>query len=314
LVFNKTLATLNGKKGVLACLTQNTYGDGRIHPSVNPFGTTTYRCSHGNPNINFPSVKVDEKTGQMVTGVSGKYGAEIRGLVEAPDGWVLMGADAAGLELRALGAVLLPTDGGAVLRDVLEGDIHETNANFYNLTLSKHGFTLVTRKSGKAVSYGIMYGSGTAKLAFVLGCSIDCAKEIILKLRKKWALDKFMAQCKQEIEEHHGHLLGLDGRYIYLRSPHASLNYKLQSTGSLLCKKAMNLFIHNMLKAGFVYGDDFQVVLFVHDEIQVLVREPIVEQAKLICRDSFYEGGRYYNIPFPLDSEIKIGKNWAETH
>ena len=58
------------------------------------------------------------------------YGAECRALFYAPEGWLLGGADASGLELRALGHWLAYYDGGeyAELVSDPDRDIHFHNA------------------------------------------------------------------------------------------------------------------------------------------------------------------------------------------
>ena len=76
------------------------YKDGRIHGSVITNACVSGRCSHRSPNM-----------GQIVS-VGHKYGEECRALFYAPVGWVQIGADASGLELRALGAQLAYFDGG----------------------------------------------------------------------------------------------------------------------------------------------------------------------------------------------------------
>ena len=45
----------------------------------------------------------------------------------ARPGWVQVGADASGLELRMLGHYMARYDGGAYVRELLDGDIHTAN-------------------------------------------------------------------------------------------------------------------------------------------------------------------------------------------
>ena len=73
--------------------------DGRIHGQVNGIGTITFRCTHYKPNVT-QVPKVLTRKGEVLTGLEGGYGAECRELFYAPEGFVLVGADASGLELR----------------------------------------------------------------------------------------------------------------------------------------------------------------------------------------------------------------------
>jgi DNA polymerase I-like protein with 3'-5' exonuclease and polymerase domains len=70
------------------------YGDGRIHGNVNTNSCVSGRVSHSSPNVS------------QVPSVGAPFGAECRALFYAPEGWDLVGADASGLELRALAAWL----------------------------------------------------------------------------------------------------------------------------------------------------------------------------------------------------------------
>ena len=90
-LFNKRLGQIaEGKEAWLKHC--RTYGDGRIHGEVITNACISGRCSHKRPNM------------AQVPSVGHAFGAECRALFHAPDGWNLVGADASGLELRALGA------------------------------------------------------------------------------------------------------------------------------------------------------------------------------------------------------------------
>ena len=88
------------------------YGDSRIHGGVKTNACVSGRCSHVSPNMS------------QVPAVGAPYGAECRALFTAPDGWVLVGTDAAALELRALGAWLAHFDGGEYAKLVKIGRAH----------------------------------------------------------------------------------------------------------------------------------------------------------------------------------------------
>lgn len=89
--------------------------DGRIHGSVNPCGAVTGRATHANPNV------------AQVPAVNSPYGKECRELFTVPDGWVQVGVDASGLELRCLAHFMYPYDNGAYAHEILNGDIHTAN-------------------------------------------------------------------------------------------------------------------------------------------------------------------------------------------
>lgn len=89
--------------------------DGRMHGSVNPNGAVTGRATHSFPNV------------AQVPSCGSPYGPECRELFRAPEGWLQVGVDASGLELRCLAHFMYPYDNGAYAHEILNGDIHTAN-------------------------------------------------------------------------------------------------------------------------------------------------------------------------------------------
>lgn len=110
-------------------------------------------------------------------------------------------------------------------------------------------------------------------------------------------------------------LVGLDGRLVKVRSPHSALNTLLQSAGALLCKKWVCLTEENMRKAGYHHGDDFQLMAWIHDEVQIACRtEEIAKDAIEIAQASMRQTQEFFGFRVQLDTEGKIGRNWKDCH
>ena len=112
-------------------------------------------------------------------------------------------------------------------------------------------------------------------------------------------------------------LLGLDGRLLYVRSPHSALNTLLQSAGALICKKWVVTVEENMRKAGYKHGwnGDFCMMAWIHDEVQVACRtKEIAEDCVRIAQESMRQTQEFFKFNCQLDTEGKIGANWYETH
>ena len=90
--------------------------NGVIHGRINTNGAVTGRATHSKPNM------------AQVPASRSPYGKECRSLFGPRPNWVLVGADASGLELRCLSHFLHAYDDGLYCKAVLEGDIHWTNA------------------------------------------------------------------------------------------------------------------------------------------------------------------------------------------
>lgn len=274
---------------------------GRIHGSVNPNGAVTGRATHSFPNI------------AQVPSSGAEFGKECRELFTVPAGWVLMGSDASGLELRCLGHYMAKYDGGTYIREILEGDIHTANQKAAGLE---------QRSQAKTFIYAFLYGAGDVKIGSIVQPLASEAKQRKLGKALK---DKFLANTPALLKLRNyvakaaqkGWLKGLDGRKVYVRSAHAALNTLLQSAGALICKLWICEVERLALEAGLRHDwdGDFAFCAWVHDEIQVACRtREIAEQMGAISKAAMKEAERIFAFRCPLDAEFSIGSSWAETH
>tara|TARA_B100000902_G_C27284691_1_gene903738 strand:- start:173 stop:2017 length:1845 start_codon:yes stop_codon:yes gene_type:complete len=286
------------------------YKDGRIHGSIITNACVSGRCSHRGPN-----------TGQIPS-VGQPYGSECRALFYAPNGWVLVGADASGLELRALGAWLAHFDGGeyAKLVSMPGFDIHTHNAKLFGIYDGQAEIAKKTRDLSKRLIYALLYGAGQKKVGSVMDIKLSEQKQ--MDLGKK-TIDTFyknlpaIKQLKDKIDERittRGYLTGIDGRHLQIRSRHSALNQLLQSTGAISVKKATCILYDDLYKAGLRWGCHYGFVAHVHDEIQALVKPQHVSVYKDLAIKCFEKAGEYFKLLCPLTGEAKEGKNWMETH
>jgi DNA polymerase I-like protein with 3'-5' exonuclease and polymerase domains len=69
-----------------------------------------------------------------------------------------------------------------------------------------------------------------------------------------------------------------------------------------------------LYKSGFKWGEDYAMVLHVHDEMQFYVRKERLEEFKTIALSIFNKTKDFFNFRCQLDGEIKVGQNWSDTH
>lgn len=266
--------------------------NGVIHGRVNHMGAVTSRCTHQNPNC------------AQIPSVGAPYGKECRSLFHAPDGWVVMGCDVSGLELRMLGHFVAKFDDGKYADIVVNGDIHTAN---------QEAAGLPTRNMAKTFIYGWLYGAGSEKIGKIVGKGRTEGERLKRKfLKNQPAIDKLRKAVGKAALR--GHLIGIDKRIMPVRHEHAALNTLLQGSGAVICKRWVVAFNEMIREAGFVRNRDFRQVAFVHDEIQVLVRADLGEEIGNLCVKAIERAGEYYKLRVPLTGEYKLGKNWAETH
>lgn len=323
LLINKRIAQLaEGDNAWLKMMTEDSDGYYRIHGSVNPNGAVTGRATHSYPNV-----------AQVPAGRS-PYGMECRSLFTVPEGWYQAGIDASGLELRCFGSFLFPFDGGAYIKEILEGDIHTHNQKMAGLP---------TRDQAKTMIYCMLYGGGDGKLGEVINGtakdgkalkerffkSVPAYKKLCSSIEKalvessEWvgSVNKVKWRKRVHPDNHNlditHHILGLDRRLVYVRSPHSALNTILQSAGALICKKWVCLVEENMRKAGYKHGwdGDFAMMAWVHDEVQVACRtKEIADDCVRIAQESMRQTQEFFKFNCQLDTEGSVGKNWFDCH
>jgi DNA polymerase I-like protein with 3'-5' exonuclease and polymerase domains len=267
--------------------------DGRIHHTCQ-LATNTGRNAHSRPNL-----------GQTSSD------PRCRELFGPGKGMRQVGADASGLELRMLGHYLAFYDGGAFADVVVNGDIHQQNADRVGCS----------RKDVKTLTYAFIYGASDRKIGYSLDKSLDDRKAAVLgkKIRQKFleaipGLDQLLKAVNKRAES--DVLRGLDGRPIRLQGKkHAALNYLLQSAGAIVCKRWNAIAYQQMVhQLGYKWDIDFQWLGWIHDEIQLAVQPHLVNDAKFQLEWSIVQAGEYYKLRVPLASEAKEGASWAECH
>jgi hypothetical protein len=265
---------------------------GRIH-HVCQLATNTGRNAHSRPNL-----------GQTSSD------PRCRELFGPGNGMRQVGADASGLELRMLGHYLAEFDGGAFADVVVNGDIHQQNADRVGCT----------RKEVKTLTYAFIYGASDKKIGTSLDKSLseEAAKKLGASIRKKFlkaipGLDDLLKSVANESAS--DVLRGLDGRPIRLQGKkHAALNYLLQSAGAIVCKRWNVIAFNHMNSLGYQWGIDYQWLGWIHDEIQLAVQPHLVNDAKFQLEWSIVQAGEYYDLKVPLASEAKEGATWADCH
>jgi len=259
--------------------------NGRIHHHCS-VATITHRCAHRKPNL--AQVPSDD---------------QFRELFQASPSMVMVGADLAGIELRMLAHYLARYDEGRYADILLNGDIHQENAD-------KIG---ISRRQVKTVTYAFLYGAGDNKI----GLSYDpqlSSKQATAKGKEIRAaymdavpgLEKLVTAVKHKAQSS-GKIRAIDGRSISCSSPHKALNMLLQSSAGVIAKRWMQIVNENL--PPFTHQ-----LAFIHDELQFETRP---EHADSLCTSlvrSAQQAGEYYSMRIAIDAEAKQGANWSQVH
>lgn len=274
--------------------------DGRIEAGAFPMGTPTSRYRHYNiVNVPRPTTL---------------YGDKLRELFTATEGYRLVGSDGAGLEARVAGHYTAELDGGVFAKELLEGDIHQKNADYFTEAIGM----LVTRSDSKNVYYALLYGATPRKIASMLGISLEVATTLVEAFWEALpALAGVSDRVKKEARKQ-GYLIGLDGRRIPVRSAHAALNCLFQSAGAIIMKYAFTEIFLNQVDTPLDYWKDdelpWRCVMTMHDEAQADVLEENVEAHKAAWVAMGHQVTKHFNMQIPIEFESIVGNNWKETH
>jgi DNA polymerase I-like protein with 3'-5' exonuclease and polymerase domains len=259
----------------------------RIHHHCS-VATHTHRCAHRKPNL-----------GQVPSE------PEYRKLFIPTPGQTMVGADLSGIELRMLAHYLARHDGGRYAEILLNGDIHQVNADRIG----------ISRRDVKTITYAFLYGAGDAKIghSFDAQLSDAKAKKKGKEIREAFVaaidgLSQLLAAIKEASKE--GNFKSIDKRKIKVDSEHKALNYLLQSSAGIIAKRWM-VINDQTIKTTKLCASQ---LAFIHDELQFECHPEHAQDLQTSLVYSAAAAGEYYNLRVPIAAEAKQGSNWYEVH
>lgn len=294
---------------------QNTYIDvlptlvnvktGRIHSTFNQAVASTGRLSSMDPNLqNIP--------------IRTALGREVRRAFWAEEGNILVAADYSQIELRIVAA--LAED--QIMIDVFKNgeDIHRATAAVIN-GVPLEEVTKEMRSAAKAINFGVLYGQGAYGLAAQTGMTQFEAKEFIAKYFEKFeGVKKYMDAVLEKAKET-GYVETFFGRRRYIPELRSS-NFQLRNSGE---RMAINMPVQgtaaDIMKLGMIEmykrlqeceewaRGEIKMILQVHDEIVVEVREGLEEKVSAVMKKAMEE---VIELPVPIVVEVSVGKRWGD--
>ena len=188
----------------------------------------------------------------------------------------------------------------AISREVVEGDVHTANQKAAGLE---------TRDQAKTFINAFIYGAGPAKIGSIVGGDAKVGLSLIEQfLRNVPALA--VLRKRVDMAAKRGYLVGLDGRRLVVREPHAAFNLLIQGAGAVICKTWL-VHIRDMVALNSI---DAKLVASIHDEYQHDVLTEHAEAFGNLTKIAMNATEASLNVRCKLSSEYKIGRNWSETH
>src|SRR5688572_9321535 len=275
---------------------------GRVHTSFNQVVAETGRISSQDPNLQNIPIRSD-------------LGMQIRrGFVASP-GHVLIAADYSQIELRILAHLSGDPLLSSAFRDRV--DVHtQTAAEVFSVP--REQVTAEQRRIAKAVNYGLSYGQSDFGLARTLDITRTQAAEYSRRYFQRFpTIHKFMDEIVAVARAQGGARTVL-GRWrpipnLMSKSPAArhaaervAQNTPMQGTGADIIKLAMLRTTERIAKEHW----PVRMLLTVHDELVFESPPDIAETVGAALKD---EMENVYKLSVPLEVDIGIGENWADT-
>ncbi len=296
----RTIAKLNSTyvEGLIPYINPET---GRIHSYFHQTITATGRISSTEPNLqNIPSRE--------------ELGRNIKKAFKPKEGFVYIDADYSQIELRVLAHIA--KDKNMIKAFMNDEDIHkEVASKVFGVPINE--VTKEQRTRAKAVNFGIVYGITDFGLAEQIGIGRKEAKQYIENYLEKYeGIKKYMEDTSEKAKET-GFVETAFGRRRYipeLKSTNymirefgkrAAMNTPIQGTAADIMKIAMNTIYQELLNSKL----DAKIVLQVHDELILEVKEEQKEKAKKILKESMENATK---LDVPLKVEVTDAKSWYD--
>lgn len=295
--------------------------DGRIHPSYNLNGTSSFRITGDNPNL----TQLPRE----------KHGYNVRECFVVDSGNIFLAFDFSSAEVKVLGALCRDPK---LLQAIHEGkDFHSFSASaMYGIPYddfigilndeshAKHKEYKVMRQNAKALTFGILYGSSARGVAFAMNISEEQAQVLIDMYFKTYPLIE--AYVKD------AHAMAMTNQFVV--SPFMQRKWQFGARREFrytavfnACKRnAQNVLIQNTASSLglFCFANlnteikklGGKTICTVYDSVEL---EVPVERAAEAIKLAFYYMNEYPQtifewLDFSIGADGEIGHNWGDLH
>jgi DNA polymerase I-like protein with 3'-5' exonuclease and polymerase domains len=282
--------------------------DGRLRAGFHLHTVTSGRLSSSG-KLNMQQLPRDDKT--------------VKNCIRAMEDYVIFSQDLQTAEMYYAGALSNDQNLAKVFKSKT-GDFHSSIAKMtFNIAAPVEEIKIKfgdLRQAAKAISFGILYGAGAAKVASEAGISFSEAKTIIRKYFEQFAqLDKWIRRTQDEINSN-GYIYSHFGRkrrvpnvfsvddYEQGHALRSAMNFTVQSVASDINLMAA-MDVHDEFKKGHVRAEIFALV---HDSIIGQCHKDDIEKVQKILKVQTQKD-RGVSIPgAPIGVDFGYGESYAK--
>lgn len=300
------LGIIKHRLGILKSFQKN-HKDGYVIAGASAF-TNSLRYQHISPIANLPKYTGDKDI---------KDGFYIRGIIVAPEGYEICGADVMSLEDRVKQCLIYDYDEQYV-KDMMTPDFDP----HLDLAVSAGALTLEqanAHKKGEANykterhvyktgNYSCQFGAGAAKIAKTLGLTVSEGKKIHAAY---WKRNKAIKEVERDskvitVRDQMWLLNPLNGFYYSLRNTKDIFSLLCQGGGVYIFDK----WLYNMRIKGIVPALQY------HDEKMSynVKNEEERQRIKKIIKDSMMSVNTELALKREMDVDVQFGETYASVH
>ena len=279
----------------------------RVHTSYSMASASTGRLASTNPNLQNIPIRTSD-------------GRRIREAFIAKDGYKLISADYSQIELRLMAHAANETEMIKAFNENV--DIHsQTASKVFGIPIED--LDSETRRSAKAINFGIIYGISSFGLSKQLSCSQSEAKNFIESYFDQFPKIKSYMDAMIENAKMNGYVETFFGRRIPIKGINSknfqersfaerqSINAPIQGSAADIIKRAM-IKIHNVFQEKNI---ESKMLLQVHDELVFECPKDEINTVSNLIKKEMEQA----NLPlFPLNIPIVVdfgeADNWSEAH
>lgn len=277
--------------------------DTRIHTSFLQTGTATGRLSSKNPNLQNIPVRTEE-------------GRKIRDAFVSKSGYTLLSADYSQIELAVLAH--LSQDKELCSSFINADDVHRKTASLI-FNVFEELVTPEQRRIAKTINFGVIYGMSAFRLSQDLKISRKEASSFIDTYFERYSqVSSFIEKTKQEalekgyVQTALGHKREVPeiksvNKNIKAQGERIAVNTVVQGTAAEIVKLAMISISKEIKKHGY----DAKLLLQVHDEVILEVKNECLEEVKELVRTCMENAMK---LSVPLRVGIETGVSWGLFH
>jgi DNA polymerase I-like protein with 3'-5' exonuclease and polymerase domains len=175
------------------------------------------------------------------------------------------------------------------------------------------------QKFGKSINFAVVYGAGISKVASMIGCGNQEAKEVLNKHRDEFPeiyeyKDFVLAECRRNVDDPHIRtILGRKRRVPEILWSDDDMRHyaERQTFNSLIQGASADILKTAMVRYDKLRADDMSLLLNVHDELVTTAPDGRIGAASDVLREAMTGKEIQALVNVPLKIDLAVDTRWS---